>query len=72
MSQVTATRTLMAIAQDMDALKKKITMAEDALFTVEQKIAVLEDEKKDKTEDLDALENDMTMLKIEYEEVLNE
>ena len=72
MSQVTATRTLMAIAQDMHALKKKITMAEDALFTVEQKIAVLEDEKKDKTEDLDALENDMTMLKIEYEEVLNE
>ena len=71
MSEATPTRTLMAIAKDMDGLKKKITKAESALDAVQKQMAALEAKKKDVVGDIGDLDDEMDQLKKEYEEVMN-
>ncbi len=71
MSEATPTRTLMAIAKDMDGLKKKITKAENALNAVQKQMAALEAKKKDVVGDIGDLDDEMDQLKKEYEGVMN-
>ena len=71
MSEATTTRTLMAIAKDMDGLKKKITKAENALDAVQKQMAALEAKKKDVVGDIGDLDDEMDQLKKEYEGVMN-
>ena len=71
MSETTPVRTLMAIAKDMDGLKKKITKAERALDAVQKQMAALEAKKKDVVGDIGDLDDAMDKLKKEYEEVMH-
>lgn len=71
MTEKVEARTLMAIAKEMDNLKKKIGKAEAALDAVQKQITKLEQKKTDVVENIGDLDDEMEHLKKEYEEVMN-